>query len=196
MTATAFLTGQKLTHQEWEQGRLFLQQSQNSVVGAVKGLSAEQWRFKPAPDRWSIAENLDHIVIVQERVLGPILDQLANAPAPPANRDFDAVDAIVINNFSTRLNKFPAPEFVRPADQIVPAELLQRLTTNCELLLERLDSPGLRQHAVEAAPLKAVSKGAYDLMDGYQWILAAAAHTERHAKQMLEVKAELNFPER
>jgi len=133
---------------------------------------------------------------VQERVLGPILDQLANAPAPPANRDFDAVDAIVINNFSTRLNKFPAPEFVRPADQIVPAELLQRLTTNCELLLERLDSPGLRQHAVEAAPLKAVSKGAYDLMDGYQWILAAAAHTERHAKQMLEVKADLSFPER
>ena len=102
----------------------------------------------------------------------------------------------MINNFSTRLNKFPAPEFVRPADQIVPAELLQRLTTNCELLLERLDSPGLRQHAVEAAPLKAVSKGAYDLMDGYQWILAAAAHTERHAKQMLEVKADLNFPER
>jgi hypothetical protein len=31
-------------------------------------------------------------------------------------------------------------------------------------------------------------------MDGYQWILAAAAHTERHAKQMLEVKADDDFP--
>ena len=54
--------------------------------------------------------------------------------------------------------------------------------------------PGLRQHVVPAAPLKAVSKGAFELMDGYQWILAAAAHTERHAKQMLEVMAEPGYP--
>jgi len=32
------------------------------------------------------------------------------------------------------------------------------------------------------------------VMDGYQWVLAAAAHTERHAKQMLEVIAEDTFP--
>ena len=29
---------------------------------------------------------------------------------------------------------------------------------------------------------------------GYQWVLAAAAHTERHAKQMLEIRADDNFP--
>jgi hypothetical protein len=32
-------------------------------------------------------------------------------------------------------------------------------------------------------------------MDGYQWILAAAARTERHTKQILEVKAEAGFPD-
>src|SRR6516225_2858914 len=155
MTATAFLTGQKLTHQEWEQGRLFLQQSQNSVVGATKGLSAEQWKFKPAPDRWSIAENLDHIVIVQERVLGPILDQLANAPAPPADRDYQQVDRIVINQFPNRLAKFQAPEFVHPAEQIEPRELLNRLAANYARLADSLASrPALRQHVIPAAPLK------------------------------------------
>ena len=106
---------QQVTAQELDQARKFLEQTQNAVTGATKGLSEAQWRFKPAPDRWSIAENLDHIVIVQERVLGPILDQLANAPA-------------------------------------------------------------------------------FELMDGYQWILAAAAHTERHTKQMLEVMAEPGYP--
>jgi hypothetical protein len=101
MTASVFagITDQKLTAQELEQARLFLQQTQNAVVGATKGLSEAQWRFKPAPDRWSIAETLDHIVIVQERVLGPVLDKLADAPAPPADRDRDLVDAIVINHF-------------------------------------------------------------------------------------------------
>jgi len=186
---------QKLTAEELDQARLFLEQTQNGIVGATKGLSEAQWRFKPTVDRWSIAENLDHIVIVQERVLGPILDQLANAPAPPADRDCKLVDAIVINHFPNRLAKFPAPESVRPLDQIAPSEILNRLTANFARLANCLEStPGLRQHAAPAPPLKAVSKGVFELMDGYQWILAAAAHTERHTKQILEVKADANFP--
>jgi hypothetical protein len=51
-----------------------------------------------------------------------------------------------------------------------------------------------KQHVTDAPPLKAFSKGAYDSMDGYQWVLGAAAHTERHTKQILEVKADPNFP--
>jgi hypothetical protein len=190
-----FSPDQKLTVQELDQARLFLQQTQNAVVGATKGLSEAQWKFKPAPDRWSIAENLDHIVIVQDRVLGPILDQLANAPAPPTGLDYQLVDAIVIHQFPTRLAKFSAPEFVHPVDQIPPLEILSRLMTNYAKLTDCLESrPGLRQHAFEAPPLKAVSKGAFELMDGYQWILAAAAHTERHTKQILEVMADPGYP--
>jgi hypothetical protein len=191
----ALSSDQKLTAQELNQARLFLQQTRDAVTGATKGLSEAQWKFKPSPDRWSIAENLDHIVIVQERVLGPILDQLSSAPAPPADLDHQLVDAIVVNHFSNRLTKFSAPEFVRPTEEIVPFELLSRLITNYARLTDCLEStPGLRQHALEAPPLKAVSKGAFELMDGYQWILAAAAHAERHTKQMLEVMADPGYP--
>lgn len=185
---------QKLTAQELDQARLFLQQTQNSVVGVTKGLSAAQWTFKPALDRWSIAENLDHIVVVQERVLGPILENLAQAPPPPEGYDYEQVDRIVINQFPNRLAKFQAPEIVMPAEEFVPSEVLGRLVTNYARLAELLESPGLRRHAIESAPIKGVSKGTFDLMDGYQWILAAAAHAERHAKQMLEVKADGGFP--
>jgi hypothetical protein len=66
--------------------------------------------------------------------------------------------------------------------------------TNYARLTELLESPDLRQHMIEAPPIKAVSKGAFDSMDGYQWVLAAAAHTERHTKQILEVKADAKFP--
>jgi hypothetical protein len=61
--------------------------------------------------------------------------------------------------------------------------------------VEYLEStPDLRLHMVEAPPLKAVSKGAFESMDGYQWVLTAAAHIERHTKQILEVKADAGFP--
>src|SRR5215470_17732761 len=131
---------EQLTAQELDQARKFLEQTQNAVTGATKGLSEAQWRFKPAPDRWSIAENLDHIGTVQERVLGPILDQLANAPAPPADRDYQQVDRIVINQFPNRLAKFQAPEFVHPAGQIEPRELQNRLATNYARFAECLES--------------------------------------------------------
>jgi hypothetical protein len=31
-------------------------------------------------------------------------------------------------------------------------------------------------------------------LDGYEWMLLIAAHSERHTKQILEVKADSNFP--
>jgi hypothetical protein len=31
-------------------------------------------------------------------------------------------------------------------------------------------------------------------LDGYEFVLLIAAHSERHTKQMLEVKADPNFP--
>ncbi len=193
--AVASATEQSLTPQELEQGRLFLEQTRNSVIGATRGLSEAQWKFKPSPDRWSIAGNLDHIVTVQERVLGPVLGLLATAPAPPAGFDARLIDAIVIHQFPTRLDKFQAPEFVRPAGEIVPSELLERLVANYKDLKERLETTTcLRQHAIESPPLKAVSKGTHSLMDGYHWILAAGAHTERHVRQMLEVMADPSYP--
>jgi hypothetical protein len=30
--------------------------------------------------------------------------------------------------------------------------------------------------------------------DAYEWVLFIAAHSERHLKQILEVKADLNYP--
>jgi len=193
----AFAVNQILTSAELEQAHLYLQQPQNGVVGATKGLSEAQWKFKPAPDRWSIAEIVEHMVVVQERVLGTIRDQLASAPAASAYSDYKQVDAIVINHFPNRLTKFQAPEFVHPAGGITPSSALDRLAKNYSRLAEYLEStPDLRQHSLDAAPLKAVSKGAFQSMDGYQWILTTAAHNERHTKQILEVMADADFPEK
>jgi len=181
-----------LTDQELEQARLFLQQTQNAVIGATKGLTASQWRFRPAPGQWTIAEILDHVVAAQERIFGPMLGSLTPNTTV---RDYKAVDHLAIHQFPTRLVKFPAPDFFQPKDPAAPAELIERMKANSDRFLHYLVStPHARQLTGESAPLKAVSGGAYDTMDAYQWVLTAAAHTERHAKQMLEVIADDRFP--
>jgi DinB superfamily len=189
--AAAIAAQQILTSSEIEQASLHLQQTQNGVIGAIKRLSEAQWAFKPAPDRWSIAEIVEHVIFVQERVLGPLRDQLLCAPAGPADR---RVDGIVINQFPNRLTKFQAPEFALPKGGLKLYEGLDRMATNTRRLAEYLETPDLRQHVLESLPLKVVSKNEHQVMDGYQWILAVSAHTERHTKQILEVRADPNFP--
>jgi hypothetical protein len=189
--------GQKLTSSELEQARLYLQQTRSYMVGATIGLSEAQWNYKPAPNCWSISEILEHVVAVQEFVMGPIRAELAQAPASAAHPDYKRVDGIVIHMLPVRLNKFKGPEALRPSGQWAPAEATARLLRNNERLIEYIESaPDLRQHMRQSPPLKAVSNGEFEFMDGYQWALAAGAHTERHAKQILEIKADPNFPAR
>ena len=180
---------------EVEQARAYFTQTRDGLIGATKGLSQAQWNFKPAPDRWSIAENLEHVVFVQERVLGPMWEQLAVAPPAPADHDRAEIDLIVLHWFPDRRGKIPGPEALHPTGRWSPAEALDRLGVNYTRMNDLVESVSdLRQHAIEARPLKLFSQGKYELMDGYQWLLAAAAHIERHTKQMLEVKADPSFP--
>jgi hypothetical protein len=193
LTAEAVITDRALSCLELEQAHLYLQQTQNGISGALKGLSEAQWAFKPSADQWSIAEIVEHVLYVQQHVLGPVREQLASAPAASEDHDCAHIDEIVINRFSNRLAKFPSPH--KPAGDLSQTEALAGLAKNCGELAGYLETtPDLRQHALDAPPLKAVSMGTYHVLDGYQWILAAAAHTERHTKQILEVKAHIDFP--
>jgi hypothetical protein len=185
----------RLTPAELELATLHLQQTHDAAIGALRGLSEAQWTFKPAPAVWSIGETAEHIAFVQERVLGLLRDQLPSAPAAPAGRNLELIDALVINYFPNRLAKFSAPEPMQPKGDCTLAAALDRMAANTRAFSKCLEStPDLRQHALESAPLKAISKGEHTLMDGYQWILAASAHTERHTKQILEVRAHPEFP--
>jgi hypothetical protein len=191
------VTGSKLTQVELEQGREFLNLTREGAIGATVGMSEAQWSFKPAEDRWSIAEILEHVVMVQERVLGIVGEELAKTPASELDPNAQTADALVIFQFPNRFSRFKGPDPLHPKGRLTPREALERLSENQAKLAEHLEStPDLRLHRIDAPPMKAVSKGVYETMDGYQWILAAAAHTSRHTGQILEVKAHASFPVR
>jgi hypothetical protein len=178
-----------------EQAQQFFERTRSRVLEVTEGLSAAQWQFKPAPDRWSIAENLEHMVIVQDRVLGPILGQLAQAPAASPDRDWRAVDAIILQRFSDRSLKAKAPEFVEPGGELSRDATLERFSRNYERMNAFIEStPGLREHVLESPPLRFVTNGEHTVADGYQWALTLAAHDERHVRQILEIKADTNYP--
>jgi hypothetical protein len=183
-----------LTVQELEQCRSYVKETGEAVMAATANLSEAQWNFKPAPDRWSIAEVLEHMVVIQELVLGPIREQLAQAPVS-ANREYAHIDAIIVDQFPMRTMRLQGPALGQPTGRFTPDAALERLITNCGRLREYVEStPDLRLRVIESMPLKAVTKGEFEHMDGYQWVLGVAAHTERHTKQIREVQGHADYP--
>ncbi len=105
MTSNAMATAavqptEALGQTELDRARLYLEQTRILIVGAIRNVSDLQWNFKPGPDRWSIAEIVEHIVVVQERVLGPLREQLEKAPVTPLHADHKHVDDMTAGEIS------------------------------------------------------------------------------------------------
>lgn len=191
------VNGRALTPFEMEQARTHLDQTQKILTGALRGASEAQWTYKPEPEAWSIAQIVDHMAFVQERVLMVIREQIPMGMETPAGHKTETIDAIVINHFPNRLAKYPAPPALGAPKESPLAEQLGRTAENTKKFTECLGSaPDLRGWLLDSPPLRAVSKGEHQWIDGCQLILAACGHTERHVKQILEVKADPNFPEK
>jgi hypothetical protein len=178
-----------LSKQDRESAEKYLESTKKNIQEATKGLSDEQWNFKQAPERWSVAQVLEHIAATEDRLRELVLDQVLKAPAAP-DRDLKKTDEMVLAMIPDRSHKAEAPEALRPTNRYgSPAETLKHFLESrakTEALLK--DTPDLRAHAIDS-PIG-------QKLDGYEWILFIAAHSERHTKQIKEVEADPKFPKK
>lgn len=166
----------------------YLEKTRQGVLDATKGLSPAQWNFKPAPDRWSVAEVSEHIAAAEDLLYGMIQEQAMKAPARPAGEDVKAIDDFVLAAIPDRTHKAQAPEPLKPTNRFATPEATLKHFEESRAKTEEFvkTGQGLRDHASDSPLGKK--------LDPYEWVLFIAAHSERHTKQILEVKADPNFP--
>jgi uncharacterized damage-inducible protein DinB len=180
--------GQNASKADLDKGVKYLQQTRDGVVSAVKGLSDEQMKFKAGPDRWSVAETLEHIAKAED-LLFLNINRVMTAPAGAADRDTAKIDAMVLAMIPDRSHKAEAPPPLVPTSAASPAALLDQFQKSRAKTIQFLETtPDLRAHVVDS-PLG-------QPLDAYEWVLFVAAHSERHTKQILEVKADPGFPKK
>jgi hypothetical protein len=180
--------GESLTQADRERCQKYLEQTGAGVIEATKGLSEAQIKFKPAPDRWSVAETLEHIALPEDFLLHNITDTIMKARTGPAGRDAAKLDAMILAAVPDRSQKRQAPGPLVPTGRWTPAARLDHFQKSRAKTIAFLESKrDLREHASDDNPFK-------QPMDAYDWLLFIAAHSERHTKQILEVKADPNFP--
>lgn len=163
-----------------------LDAAKEKFLTSVAGLSDEQLKFKPAADRWSVAEIAEHITL-SESFLYDVVSQMLKSPANQEKKS-GVPDAAVLQNAADRTTRF------QTRDSLVPTgrwgtlkETLKQFEAARARTLALVKDHGneLRSH---------FAKFGSQEMDAHQWLLSLAGHCLRHTAQINEVKADPDFP--
>ena len=179
-----------LTPEEREAALKQFETSRDNFLKSIAGLSEKQWTFKPAPDRWSVAEVAEHITVSESTLLGLVQTRLMQSAAAPEKREqVKGKDQLILEKVPDRSHKAQAPEMLKPTGRwATEADLTKTFENSRKATMDyvRTTNDDLRDHFFDHPALGA--------LDGYQWLLLIASHSARHTKQIEEVKADPNFP--
>jgi len=160
------------------------------LFGAVESLTAEQLGFRPAPDRWTVAEIVEHLSITERRLarmIGMLLSKL-EPDAEAARANGSAFAPVTLAQYVERASreKYAAPEEIRPKGAPLSDSLASLRDSRAALhalrpRVERVD--GTRAHFPHPA---------WGPLDLYQWLAFVGAHEQRHLAQIEAVKKTMN----
>ncbi len=172
--------------EQGERDRLlsYFYSTRKQILDSAAGLSSEQLKYKAGPDRWSIAEVLEHLVLSENNLFGYAVSGLnGKEPAPASKMKDEMFSAAVVD----RSTKRQAPEGFRPSGLWSLGELATEYRSRRDRNIDwvRATQSDLRNHYVKMPGMT---------LDIYQGLLMIPAHNERHLAQINEIKASPGFP--
>ena len=148
----------------------------------------EWWAKKPAPDKWSVAEVVEHLSLVEPMLFGMAQQALAQPSDPNWARVAGQLTTEQQLGFlANRTQKFQAPEPAQPKGSLSRAEALSRFAGARQVTTEyvRRTSDAVDEH-VAALPM--------GQMTVHQLLTMIGGHNLRHNAQIAEVLAALQKP--
>jgi uncharacterized damage-inducible protein DinB len=167
-----------------------LQDSQKEFLTLVDGLSDAQWTYKPAPDRWSVGETAEHIVLADAGLFGSLQKALDSPPNPEWESKTRGKTEFLEKVMVDRSHKAKAPEAIVPQSKISRDEVIQRYKEGRarEIKFAEETEVTLKEHTAEH-PFPV-----FGTLNAYQWLIYIPLHNMRHNQQIAEVKASPGFP--
>ncbi|MGH9573459.1 MAG: DinB family protein [Candidatus Acidiferrales bacterium] len=144
--------------------------------------------YKPEPGRWSIAENLEHVVLVEHRGRGFIENALKQGPYPARHSGYPGSPESLVAMLRDRTHPRRGPEQIQPTGRWPHDQLLREFEAARKRACELLAATTADLHAhFSPHPL-------FGDLSCFQWFLVLAAHGDRHRAQSEEVRASQDFP--
>ncbi|HJZ79294.1 MAG TPA: DinB family protein [Pyrinomonadaceae bacterium] len=172
-------------HPRSEEVLNYLDQTRSELRAAVDSVPSQARNTKPADDRWSVAQVLDHLAIAHRLVAATVSKSIAEARATglgPETATTSVLHTIPAERILDRTRKVQAPERILPRADVdaetawsgleqAHAQLRAALLSGDGLALEQVIKP----HPV-LGPLNM-----------YQWTLFNGSHEARHTLQIREL---------
>ena len=166
-----------------------LDRSRATLRDAIDAIPVEAQSQRPAPDRWSAADVLEHLTLV-ERIFGgrivKAIDAARSSGLPPRRSRAQRCLTPIEQRMSDRVNKRQAPEPAQPTGTVDVATGWASLEDGHATLRAALtgcDGLALSQVTLDH-PF-------FGTLTVYQWVELMAAHEGRHTEQIKEIAATL-----
>jgi uncharacterized damage-inducible protein DinB len=171
-------------HSRTEDLLSYLEAQHESLRRAVESLPLERRTIRPSPDRWSVAEILEHVAIVEARLEKLFASKVAEAralvgPEEAALPDLHPWDRTRVLDRSYSVT---AAEAVRPRGQLDPQAAWLAAEGAYQSFREAV-------RASDGVPLGRIVQPhpVFGPMNLHGWVEFVAGHEARHAAQILEM---------
>jgi hypothetical protein len=178
----------KMTKAERAELIELLNKSEKEFVQAVEGLTDQQWSFKPGPDRWSVAECAEHIVLAEALLFETATTSLTAASDEKWEDTLRKTD-VLRRALPNRTTKVDAPAAIKPRQAMTRQQLMARFKEQRARALAYVQET--------EAPLKAhtAANPFFGPLNAHQWLLYIPLHHLRHNLQIAEVKTSSSYPQ-
>jgi hypothetical protein len=190
LCASAGAADPHMTVAERDQLIKYLKDSRVEFENAVSGLSEAQWKWKPAPERWSVGECAEHIMLAESLLFARAQVAIKNDPTIDWEEATKGKTELLLRVMAPRMGKAQAPEDIVPSGKLDRATTMRRFAEVRGITLKFVEDTKLplKEHLAEHPfPI-------FNPLNAYQWVLYIPLHNMRHDKQIEEVKATPGFP--
>lgn len=168
----------------------YLEDSRKEFLASIDGVTEEQWKWKPAPERWSVGETAEHIILAEAALFASVKKAVASSPNPDWAEKTKGKTEFIESVMAPRKGKATAPEPIVPTGKLTLAEVRETFLKQREEIVKFATETqvALKEHTVDH-PFPV-----FGTLNAYQWLIYIPLHTERHDKQIAEVKATPGYP--
>jgi len=162
----------------------YVEQQTADLRAAYESVPEDRRALRPAPDRWSPAEIIHHLVLVERRLADRLRSLIEQARTlPPETETTSMLSSVSTARVLDRTNRFVTSELSEPRDTDAARVWDDLMDARRSLLDVVATGDGLALGAVTAPHPRL---GAFS---GYEWIAFVGSHAGRHADQIREMSS-------
>jgi uncharacterized damage-inducible protein DinB len=165
---------------------------------AFAGLTGDQLNWKPAPESWSVAQCLEHLIHIN-RLYFPLLDKLASGPVTPTFWEkYSPLSGVLGRALISALSpdnprKSKTSRKAEPSASTIDAGIVDRFADHQAELITKVRgiSPAVERHrTIVTSPM--MGWVTYSLDD---CLTIIAVHEKRHLQQAIRAMNADGFPD-